>query len=136
VSSTASIGLTISRPGETNIDLIVRRADMALYRAKHAGRSCVRVVLGDPDGNPIGTGAATAEPISGANATLPFPDRRNPARTDRRRVPGPGRRSTDVLGRTQEAARSEVVDEPRHAHGSKQSSMPSLVRFDTAGRDE
>lgn len=92
VSSTASIGITVTRPGETDIEAIVRRADMALYRAKEAGRGCIRVVLGDRDGNPIGGGTGSGEPGGGA---VPFPDRRDPRRTDRRRVPGPGRRRTD-----------------------------------------
>jgi hypothetical protein len=75
---------------------------MALYQAKHAGRSCIRIVLGGLDGTPVGTDSATkptdgaTKPTAAANATLPFPDRRNPNRSDRRKVPGPGRRRTDA----------------------------------------
>jgi diguanylate cyclase (GGDEF)-like protein len=143
VSSTASIGLTISRPGETNLDLIVRRADMALYRAKNAGRSCVRVVLGDPDGNPIGTGgtggSGAAEPVSTATSPLPFPDRRNPTRTDRRGVPGPGRRSTDVAGPPRADSRAaEPLEPPRPKQVAKQAIMPSAwsARLDAARGDD
>jgi diguanylate cyclase (GGDEF)-like protein len=90
VGSTTSIGLTMTRPGETNVEAIIKRADDALYRAKHAGRGCVRIVLGDD-----GSGDAPKPPSPIEGTTLPFPDRRNPNRPDRRRVPSPGRRATD-----------------------------------------
>jgi diguanylate cyclase (GGDEF)-like protein len=38
VGSTVSIGITISRQGETDAAAMLRRADTALYRAKAAGR--------------------------------------------------------------------------------------------------
>lgn len=98
VGCSVSIGVTITRPGETDIERIVRRADIALYRAKEAGRGCIRVVLGDRSGNPIGyrTDDDGPKPPPGPRrVTLPFPDRRDPSRRDRRSVPGPGRRSTD-----------------------------------------
>ena len=101
VSSTASIGLTIARPAETDVNRIVGRADLALYQAKHAGRSCIRVVLGGLDGAPVGTDGVS-KPSVPTNATLPFPDRRNPNRSDRRKVPGPGRRRTDSPAVTQD----------------------------------
>jgi diguanylate cyclase (GGDEF)-like protein len=94
VSSTASIGLTISRPAETDVNRIVARADMALYQAKHAGRSCIRVVLGGYDGEPVGM-EGPRKVANTASDTLPFPDRRAQDRGDRRKVPGPGRRRTD-----------------------------------------
>jgi hypothetical protein len=94
VSSTASIGLTISRPAETDVNRIVARADMALYQAKHAGRSCIRIVLGGYDGEPVGMEAPRKASITGSE-TLPFSDRRAHDRVDRRKVPGPGRRRTD-----------------------------------------
>jgi diguanylate cyclase len=40
VTVTVSIGLTAFRPGEHS-DLVLKRADQALYRAKHAGRNRV-----------------------------------------------------------------------------------------------
>jgi diguanylate cyclase (GGDEF)-like protein len=97
VNTTASIGVTISRPGETATNNLVARADLALYRAKREGRSCIRVVLGDADGRPIGVDGTAAPPEAKEprNSTLPFADRRNPARGDRRSLPSPGRRSTD-----------------------------------------
>ena len=85
---TASVGVTLSRPGESDIEALVARADRALYRAKADGRGCVRIVLGDFTGAPIGGSARTA-------STLPFRDRRDPGRTDRRQFPGPGRRKSD-----------------------------------------
>jgi diguanylate cyclase (GGDEF)-like protein len=94
VGSTTSIGLTMSRPREVDVEAILHRADVALYRAKHAGRACVRVVLSDSDEEPMPAPAAPAAK-AGEGTTLPFPDRRNPDRPDRRRVPSPGRRATD-----------------------------------------
>ena len=108
VSSTASIGLTIARPAETDVNRIVGRADMALYQAKNAGRSCIRVVLGGLDGAPVGTDNPPKPPTS-TNATLPFPDRRNPSRADRRKVPGPGRRRTDSPPAIQDRRASGVA---------------------------
>lgn len=83
----ASIGLTLARPGEDDVEALIGRADRALYRAKADGRGCVRIVLGDMKGAPIG--GATSAP-------LPFRERRDPARPDRRRVSAGGRRKTDV----------------------------------------
>ena len=94
VTTTASIGLTISRPRETAANNLVARADLALYRAKREGRSCVRVVLGDHEGKPIGANH-NPEPQAPRTPALPFPDRRSSERTDRRRVPSGGRRRTD-----------------------------------------
>jgi diguanylate cyclase (GGDEF)-like protein len=91
IRMTASIGLTLARPGEEDADAMIARADRALYRAKADGRGCVRIVLGDFRGAPIGAAPQAPPP------PLPFRDRRDPLRTDRRRVPGPGRRKTDVL---------------------------------------
>ena len=100
ISSTASLGLTIARPAETDVDRIISRADMALYQAKNAGRSCIRVVLGGFDGEPVGMEAPKrGTPPQGDQPgadQLPFPDRRSPDRRDRRAVPGPGRRRTDA----------------------------------------
>jgi diguanylate cyclase (GGDEF)-like protein len=96
VTTTASIGLTISRPHESAVNNLVARADLALYRAKREGRSCIRVVLGDHDGRPIGAALDNrVEPASASSPPLPFPDRRSTHRTDRRRVPSSGRRRTD-----------------------------------------
>jgi len=86
---TASIGLTLARPGEDDVEALIARADRALYRAKADGRGCVRIVLGDLKGAPIG-GAAPSPP-------LPFPERRDTNRSDRRSLPGGGRRKTDAL---------------------------------------
>ena len=92
VGTTASIGVTMTRPREIDVEAIIERADVALYQAKDAGRGCARVVLGD--GGDAPAMQAAAQPRTDPT-TLPFPDRRNPDRPDRRRVPGPGRRSTD-----------------------------------------
>jgi diguanylate cyclase (GGDEF)-like protein len=95
IATTVSIGITISRAGETDAAGMIRRADMGLYHAKAAGRACVRVVLGDRMGQPVSPGPSPAPDAPHHDSTLPFPDRRNPNRMDRRRVQGPGRRSTD-----------------------------------------
>lgn len=43
----ASIGITLFREGETgSADLLVKRADQAMYQAKQAGRNCARLVRG------------------------------------------------------------------------------------------
>ena len=85
---TASAGITVARPGEHDVETLIGRADRALYRAKAEGRACVRIVLGDFKGAPIGG-------VERPGPTLPFRDRRDPTRSDRRRFPGPGRRKTD-----------------------------------------
>ena len=36
--TTASIGIAYAAPGETEPALLMRRADLAMYRAKHGGR--------------------------------------------------------------------------------------------------
>jgi diguanylate cyclase (GGDEF)-like protein len=92
---TASMGLTLARPGEDDIEALIGRADRGLYRAKADGRACVRIVLGDLKGAPIG-GPMPAQP-------LPFRDRRDPNRPDRRRAPGGGRRRTDIWLAAREA---------------------------------
>ena len=84
----ASIGLTLARPGEDDIEALIGRADRALYRAKSDGRGCVRIVLGDMKGAPIGG--------PGIPAPLPFRERRDPNRPDRRKMAAGGRRKTDV----------------------------------------
>jgi diguanylate cyclase (GGDEF)-like protein len=120
MTSTVSIGITISRPGETDAAAMIRRADMALYHAKAAGRACVRVVLGDRAGHPVAVApasptASSAGQSAGASSTLPFPDRRNPSRTDRRRVPSPGRRSTDPPSAVRPAPSEPAMRDNSHA---------------------
>jgi len=39
---TASFGVSVALPSETDIQALIGRADQALYQAKHAGRNCVR----------------------------------------------------------------------------------------------
>jgi len=41
---TVSIGLTVNRPDEAQLDTLLARADRALYKAKEAGRNRVAVV--------------------------------------------------------------------------------------------
>jgi diguanylate cyclase (GGDEF)-like protein len=118
VTTTASIGVTISRPGETAPNNLVARADLALYRAKRDGRSCIRIVLGDPDGRPIGAEGGASEPAEPRNSTLPFTDRRNPNRTDRRSMPSPGRRSTDPRPPADPTDAGEAGGERRRASGT------------------
>lgn len=40
---TFSIGATLVEKGETDIDVIIKRTDLALYEAKNAGRNCIRI---------------------------------------------------------------------------------------------
>ncbi len=39
---TASFGVSVTLPSETDTQALIGRADQALYQAKHAGRNCVR----------------------------------------------------------------------------------------------
>jgi diguanylate cyclase (GGDEF)-like protein len=87
VQVTGSVGVTVTRPGEVDTQNLLLRVDAALYRAKNEGRNCVRAVIGDLRGVPV------ARPASGP--VLPFPDRRDPSRADRRKIAGFGRRRTD-----------------------------------------
>jgi diguanylate cyclase (GGDEF)-like protein len=87
VRVTVSVGVTVTRPAEVETQNLLLRVDAALYRAKNEGRNCVRAVIGDLRGAPVARPASV--PV------LPFPDRRDPTRTDRRRVAGFGRRRTD-----------------------------------------
>lgn len=41
ISITVSVGAATVKPGEASVELALRRADMALYRAKHCGRNRV-----------------------------------------------------------------------------------------------
>ncbi len=45
---TASFGLAQTMPGEVNVQAVVARADVALYRAKDDGRNCVRIAAESP----------------------------------------------------------------------------------------
>jgi diguanylate cyclase (GGDEF)-like protein len=111
IRMSASIGLTLARPGEEDIEALIGRADRALYRAKSDGRGCVRIVLGDLKGAPIG-GLSPPAP-------LPFRDRRDPNRPDRRRVPGGGRRKTDLAYEPSSAA-----DAPSRRRAGDRASRP------------
>jgi diguanylate cyclase (GGDEF)-like protein len=115
--STISIGITISHAGETDAAAMIRRADAALYHAKAAGRACVRVVLADRSGQPAAESPRQVPPPGSAvthaaghtqrSTSVPFSERRNPDRSDRRRIPSPGRRSTDL---TQAPVRTRESD--------------------------
>jgi diguanylate cyclase (GGDEF)-like protein len=57
VALTASLGVAVVTSGDADLEQMIRRADAALYRAKHEGRD--RVVLAEPtqatcDGLPAG----------------------------------------------------------------------------------
>ena len=108
VHVTASIGLTLSEGGETDPQKLVSRADMALYEAKRLGRNRTSVVLAS-QGTTRG-GQPRPMPVPAAavqNRAVKYDDdgeeqwngieRRDAHRRDRRRAPGPGRRSTDQV---------------------------------------
>ena len=48
ISVTISLGATVVRPGDT-VDLLLQRADRALYRSKAQGRNCVTVDVPEGD---------------------------------------------------------------------------------------
>lgn len=41
ISFTVSIGRTLVKESDSNVEEIIERADKALYKAKHHGRDCV-----------------------------------------------------------------------------------------------
>ena len=113
---TTSIGITIARPGETDIPRLLGRADTALYQAKSEGRNRVMVAMGDqkmtvpsaPATPPMA--AVTPSPAVAPVAAPPAPgpndppsgtvpahvrDRRGASQVERRS--GMGRRRTDLV---------------------------------------
>jgi diguanylate cyclase (GGDEF)-like protein len=96
VRVTASIGLTLSDLGETDMEQLLTRADTALYDAKRTGRNRISVVLPGTDlpapapAAPVAAPQLLEKPWAGA-------ERRDVRRRDRRRVPSPGRRATDAV---------------------------------------
>ena len=107
VRVTTSIGITITRPGETDIPRLLGRADAALYQAKSEGRNRVMVALGDQKTGAAAVPPAAApaapgpnEPPSGtvpahARDTRELRERRSPPQIERRS--GMGRRRTDLV---------------------------------------
>jgi diguanylate cyclase (GGDEF)-like protein len=103
---TASIGITMTRAGERDLQQCLMRADRAMYQAKNLGRNRISVIMDAP---PVDTGrtADTTPPHGerrGARESAPppggqwtGPERRDATRLDRRRFPGPGRRASDTL---------------------------------------
>ena len=113
----ASVGVTLSDAGESDVEEIVARADTALYEAKRQGRNCTRVILPGRTERPR---AAEPHPVSDAHRPtnsdgdapplrMPQPwngvERRDATRPDRRAVSGPGRRATDAIPSTLRRAR-------------------------------
>ena len=65
VTITASAGLTAARPGERSVDLLLARADSALYTAKRAGRDRAVVARVLSEGTvAYGPIPDTAQPLS------------------------------------------------------------------------
>lgn len=99
VRVTTSIGITIARPGETDIPRLLGRADTALYQAKSEGRNRVMVALADSKGTiPAAPSVSSEPPPPPAAAPVPAPalrERREPPQGDRRS--GMGRRRTDLI---------------------------------------
>jgi diguanylate cyclase (GGDEF)-like protein len=95
ISVTASIGLTLSRPRENDIQQLIGRADTALYEAKRRGRNRVAFVPsgGHADMSPAEPSIQGPVRVHGWNG----PERRDATRQDRRLVPSPGRRATDSM---------------------------------------
>jgi diguanylate cyclase (GGDEF)-like protein len=57
---TASIGVTVSRPGKCTSSDMLMRADGALYAAKRSGRNCVRTAPGTPTSAPAASDSKIA----------------------------------------------------------------------------
>ena len=99
VRVTTSIGITIARPGETDIPRLLGRADTALYQAKSEGRNRVMVALADSKGTIPAAPSFASEPAQPpASTPIPAPaprDRRDAPQADRRS--GMGRRRTDLI---------------------------------------
>ena len=125
-ASTVSIGITISRQGETDTAAMIRRADTALYHAKAAGRACVRVMLrATAQARSLSVATAAAGICRHRSDIAVFRARRSPQRIDRPRVPSSGRRRIEPI--------RETGREKRHAgDGSAgcdgEDSQESLVR--------
>jgi diguanylate cyclase (GGDEF)-like protein len=108
VNVTASIGVTLSERGETDVQQLLARADNGLYEAKRLGRNRISLVLSASSRQSGGraprpgsseTGSAQAGPA--ARQDQPEEewdgvDRRDRRRGDRRSQPSPGRRATDA----------------------------------------
>lgn len=73
---TLSVGLTSAVAGD-EVSKIIRRADDALYRAKHAGRNCVRFHTGTQ----IVHGGGSDTPAEATAPTVPEPDSAVASRT-------------------------------------------------------
>jgi diguanylate cyclase (GGDEF)-like protein len=86
ISVTTSVGITVSSRDDEDTDVLLARADKALYRAKTDGRNCIRILLRDP---------TASTPISPAPPSL-FLERRDQHQADRRQHTGFGRRKTDL----------------------------------------
>ena len=98
VQVTASIGVTLTQPGEADIQKLLARADAALYRAKGEGRNRVEFFPGDVPNEaptPPQTPVLPAERLVPVDTKGHWMNRRDPSRPDRRRIPSPGRRRTD-----------------------------------------
>jgi hypothetical protein len=109
VSVTASIGVTLSERGETDVQQLLTRADNGLYEAKRLGRNRISLVLsassrqsggraprpGPPEAGapPAGSAARHDQPEDEWDGV----ERRDKRRRDRRSVPSPGRRATDAV---------------------------------------
>jgi diguanylate cyclase (GGDEF)-like protein len=95
VRVTTSIGITIARPGETDIPRLLGRADTALYQAKSDGRNRVMIALADNKGTIPAAPQASAEPVPAPAVPASSRERREGSQVDRRS--GTGRRRTDLI---------------------------------------
>jgi diguanylate cyclase (GGDEF)-like protein len=109
VSVTASIGVTLSEGGETDVQQLLTRADNGLYEAKRLGRNRISLVLSASSRHSGGRAPRPGPPEAGAPPAGPAArhdqpedewdgvERRDKRRRDRRSVPSPGRRAADAV---------------------------------------
>lgn len=108
VHVTASIGLTLSERGETDLQQLMTRADRALYEAKRMGRNRTSLVLAPSAATrvrperPMSVDFEALQIAHGGyddrmGKTWDGVERRDARGQDRRRGPSQGRRSTDSV---------------------------------------
>jgi diguanylate cyclase (GGDEF)-like protein len=95
---TASIGLTLSAPGETDVQQLIARADAGLYDAKRNGRNRTSIRLAPSPARPLATEPRTAAPAERTPPAAPQP--RTAAPAERPAAAAPQTRTESTLKKT------------------------------------